>query len=409
MQNLRHFRLRKLFERTNVFKLLKDSITSLTIFVKKKGAGFPPQPKGWGFQPEDLMKRQALLFFLLLLPAITFADLNITVTPNRGWGNAPTSNIKKLCENVALHFQEQLRAEYKIDGELTIVYSASSPVTFYRRVFGGGPNDYKIGLTVTGTDWSKFSYQFGHEFCHVMLNHNETHPNNPNDWFYEAICELANVWVLRRMGETWAYRAPYPNWTGWRHNLTNYANNSVMGRADSQYAGTGAEWLEEWEKRMRQDEPGVFNYQRVAQLTYKFLPIFEENPEAWNAVRQISDSKGKMAEFMQDWYAKVDTQDKQFVEAIAKEMGISVESVVTVSIDADVNNDGYVDLSDVLIVRSAIRNSVSYGTDINNDGTTDEIDVLIVKAKAHAAIAAAAPAAAQRKIKLTTWGELKRR
>ena len=55
MQNLRHFRLRKLFERTNVFELLKDSITSLTIFVRKKGAGFPPQPKGWGFQPEDLM------------------------------------------------------------------------------------------------------------------------------------------------------------------------------------------------------------------------------------------------------------------------------------------------------------------------------------------------------------------
>ena len=57
MQNLRHFRLRKLFERTNVFELLKDSITSLTIFVKKKGAGFPPQPKGWGFQPEDLMNK----------------------------------------------------------------------------------------------------------------------------------------------------------------------------------------------------------------------------------------------------------------------------------------------------------------------------------------------------------------
>jgi len=77
-------------------------------------------------------------------------------------------------------------------------------------------------------------------------------------------------------------------------------------------------------------------------------------------------------------------------------------------IDADVNNDGYVDLSDVLIVRSGIQNSVSYNTDVNNDGTTDEIDVLIVKAKAVEAIAAAAPSLIRRK-KLITWGSLKAR
>ena len=81
------------------------------------------------------------------------------------------------------------------------------------------------------------------------------------------------------------------------------------------------------------------------------------------------------------------------------------------SIDADVNADGYVDLSDVLIVRSAIQNSVSYDTDVNNDGVTDEIDVLIVKAKAMEALAAAAPSKERlrkRKVKITTWGAIKR-
>lgn len=77
-------------------------------------------------------------------------------------------------------------------------------------------------------------------------------------------------------------------------------------------------------------------------------------------------------------------------------------------IDADVNNDGYVDLSDVLIVRSAIGNRVPYDTDVNNDGKTDETDVLLVKAKAHEAIAAAAPSLYRRK-RITTWGDLKRR
>ena len=48
-----------------------------------------------------------------------------------------------------------------------------------------------------------------------------------------------------------------------------------------------------------------------------------------------------------------------------------------------------------------------YDTDINNDGVTDEVDLLIVKAKAFEAIAAASPR--KRKIKITTWGSLKRR
>ena len=80
---------------------------------------------------------------------------------------------------------------------------------------------------------------------------------------------------------------------------------------------------------------------------------------------------------------------------------------VNIDINTDVNSDGYVDLSDVLIVRSAIQNSVSYDTDVNGDGKTDEIDVLIVKAKAMEALAAAAPSLERRKV--TTWGTLKRK
>ena len=74
-------------------------------------------------------------------------------------------------------------------------------------------------------------------------------------------------------------------------------------------------------------------------------------------------------------------------------------------IDVDVNNDGYVDFYDVMIIKSGMQNSVSYDTDINNDGVTDETDLAIVKLKAVEAIIAAAPR--KRKIKFTTWSKLK--
>ncbi len=80
---------------------------------------------------------------------------------------------------------------------------------------------------------------------------------------------------------------------------------------------------------------------------------------------------------------------------------------IETDIDADVNDDGYVDLYDVLIVRSGMQNAVKYDTDLNNDGVTNEVDLLIVKAKAMEAIVAASPR--KRKVKITTWGAVKQK
>ena len=82
------------------------------------------------------------------------------------------------------------------------------------------------------------------------------------------------------------------------------------------------------------------------------------------------------------------------------------ESPLT-EINADVNKDGYIDLYDVMIVRSGMSGEVSYDTDLNDDGITDEVDLLIVKAKAMEAIVAAAPR--KRKVNITTWGSMKSR
>ena len=293
-----------------------------------------------------MRKRLSLIFLLtLIFVGSASADLSITVEPNTGWGNAPTSNIKRLCENVALHFQENLRDEHKLNGRLTIVYRAAGPAAYYRTFFGGDSDEYKLGLKVTGNFWDRYAYQFGHEFCHLMHNHDDM-PNSQNSWFHEAICELANVWVLSEMGETWADRAPYPNWVGYRLNLTNYARN-LINNPESQYADTGAEWLKRWEDSMRSRTPGAFTYPRVSQLSYKFLDIFQDNPEAWNAVRQMPASNSEMSEYMKEWYQDVDPEDKEFVEAIANEMGIEVTITVVamnteLTIDADVNDDGYV-------------------------------------------------------------------
>ena len=112
---------------------------------------------------------------------------------------------------------------------------------------------------------------------------------------------------------------------------------------------------------------------------------------------------------------RTDVQDLAFTLDDARILDtspfLSMDDFPTLTkIDLDVNNDGHIDLADVLVVRSAIKGSSLYHTDVNNDGVTDEVDLMLVKAAAHEAIAMAAPPRIQRKGSLSTkWADLKRR
>lgn len=98
-------------------------------------------------------------------------------------------------------------------------------------------------------------------------------------------------------------------------------------------------------------------------------------------------------------------KDAVFLEAGGRlSLQNTAEEIV---LDTDVNDDGYTDLYDCLIVRSAMSQESNYDTDINDDGVTNILDLMLVKAAAFEAIAAAAPP--KQKVITTTWGALKQR
>ena len=374
-----------------------------------------------------MMRKHSYVIFLffIFLSANVFADLEITVKSS-DWGEISTHDVKKLCENITHHFEQHLRTENEINDKVNVsrTFRPKSHTTL-----DPSPDvKYKIGIVLKKNmeirvdDFYYFIFDFAHEFCHILHNFEVTTINNPNLWFQEGIATMASMWALRSMAETWKRDSPFGLFAEqdggiayFYKNFNHYADAYLKVFPEYQYDGTGEEWLSEHEMSLREEyiEKGTFTqYHTAAQLTFKFLPIFEENPEAWNAVRKMPSTKGKMSAYMQDWYDAVDEQDRQYVEAIAEVMGITVKAPVIASIesteiDADVNNDGYVDLYDCLIVRSGMQNSVSYDTDVNNDGVTNILDLLLVKAIAVEAIIAAAPS--KRKVNITTWGAIKDR
>ena len=553
------------------------------------------------------IRKLSLVLFLLLCVNLGYAKLEIIVKPSPDWGPIPTVDVQRLCDNIVEHFEIHLRPENEINDKVNVSRTFRG---FNFATLDSDPDvKYQIGIQllkdmeIRVDDFYYFIMPFAHEICHIIHRFDVISVGNPNLWFHEGISTMGGVWALRRMAKTWEDESPFGVSVAqdggiafFSKNFNHYANAYLEVFPKFQYDGTGKEWLDEFELLAREDSyHGSTKFNTIpAQLAFKFLPIFEENPEAWNAVRKMPATKGKMSEYIQDWYDAVDAQDRDFVEAIATEMGITVTSVVPIigdltmnaqnnvpknadfvnltfthnsntsltpvnnpndwdgwvagiwektpdgiigkksnhywnfaemdtwshwiyssapasieydissgthtkfssyfgvphqgpdyaciggpsvqlvayadnreiyrsdvlyrddhgvyiefdvpsetktltleigdvenqhcdnyifgepklyiapsadleedNINADVNNDGYIDLYDVMIVRSGMQNSVSYDTDVNNDGITDEVDLLIVKAKAVEAIVAAAPR--KRKIKLTTWGSVKMR
>lgn len=366
-----------------------------------------------------------LVILIFLHVNISSADLEIIIKSDQNWGEFSDADVKYLCENIADHFEKHLRPENEINSKVN-VYRTTIGHSFLNLDIDDPHVKYKIGVQIREDPeiimrhfWN-FIIRFGHEFTHILQIEQKgvsfRAGTNPNLWFTETIAEMGCVWVLKNMADTWIHGSRFGTGLASRGGFAEFSENFdfyadwYMGLHP--YSGTGKEWLEENEDSFRDEfkRTRKANMDIIRQLYPKFLPIFEDNPEAWNAVRKMPvTNTEKMPKYMQAWYDAVDVQDKIHVSKMADVMGISISDTIiaqTDDIDADIDNNGYIDLSDVLIVRSAIQNRTNYDTDVNNDGTTDELDVLLVKAKAHEAIAAAAPSITVRKRKLTTWGTL---
>ena len=126
--------------------------------------------------------------------------MKIVISPY-GWGEALPVDVLKLLRDVAFPLNRSMRTPFT--GAIVVVPAPHDdliPRTHYRFVAG---DPFFIQLTALGSPkWDQFAYQFSHGLCHVLCDY-ERLRGNPNNWFHEAICELASVFTLRRMAERW--------------------------------------------------------------------------------------------------------------------------------------------------------------------------------------------------------------
>ena len=230
--------------------------------------------------------------------------------------DASEQDIRKLLESGARELWQHFPG-YKVE-PIVVARSQNGPITIYNRNLRG---EIIVKLDTRGTAWSQYSYQWAHELCHVLCGFRPQ--GMQNKWFEETLCELASIYVMRRMAESWQDDPPYANWADYRLSLKSYADDVIESR----------------EKVSREDLP-AFYQKHKARLAEKdtdrelagtvavtLLPWFEEQPARWEAIRWLNadpepDSRS-FEEFLREWRRAVPERQKETVGGLIEMFGFT--------------------------------------------------------------------------------------
>jgi hypothetical protein len=240
--------------------------------------------------------------------------MKILVTPG-DWGAAQPAVIEVLLLNVASQLNKNLREPFLETIKIEHVPPSEPPRAVYRH---SKKDPFTIRLSARDTYWAQFAFQFSHEFCHLLSGFEEL-KNNPNNWFHEAICDLASVFTLRRMAVEWLMHPPYSHWDTFAPHLLAYATQ-YASRPEAQLpAGTTlASWMIKHEEELRKN-PVQRDLNSV--VAFALLPAFESEPGGWNSIRRFPTSTESLEKYLKQWHANALDSDKNFVARVASQLG----------------------------------------------------------------------------------------
>ena len=248
-------------------------------------------------------------------PAPSAHPLEIRLDPAAKW-EADQENIRKVLESSAgalwVYFPGRRLAPI-------IVEPKGGPITLFKRDKNG---EFRVRLNTGDRYWAQYAFQFAHEFCHILCNLVEE--DTSNKWFEESLCEMASLFALRRMAETWPTEPPYPNWRSFAPSLKKYADER-MAKAPLPAGQDLAAWYREHEAALRRD-PVQRELNEVAAVA--LLPLFEKQPRHWAAVGSLNAAPVRtprdFAAYLADWHGRAPAEHRPFIRQIAAQFGITL-------------------------------------------------------------------------------------
>jgi hypothetical protein len=169
-----------------------------------------------------------------------------------------------------------------------------------------------IVVNVGDRDWSKLSYQFGHELGHVFANswRSDAKPGPPCQWIEEALVEAFSLRGLGRLAASWKTSPPFAGDHAFGDAIERYRAEVIRSyRALSDDQGLSRDAASWFAKHRSEIEIAGLNPYGQAMASL-LLTQYEEAPhcmEALGALNRWPERSGiEIAAYLQAWEASCD-------------------------------------------------------------------------------------------------------
>lgn len=228
-----------------------------------------------------------------------------------GWGPVSVPEIGTALYAVADELVTVLPA--KLSVPILVSRTRGNPVALYDR----GPNgEYLVRLHASGQSWALYVYEFAHELCHVLSNHDQhAKAKRHNQWFEETLCETASLYALTRVAGAWELVAPSPVWAKRAPRLRAFYDRLMAEETRRLPDGTSfAAWLAENERNLRANPYLRAKNDLVAK---RLLPLFESDPKRWRSLAYMNldrtDPVAPLPAFLANWNDKAPAEYRGFI------------------------------------------------------------------------------------------------
>jgi hypothetical protein len=236
----------------------------------------------------------------------------IIKTPS--WGKAKANEVLKILNSALKTMNTAFDRSFPGNIFIYQDFSDDSPITLYERSPCGA---YKINLNATDHYWCKYIYQFSHEYCHVRTNYSKV--NQRTKWFEETICELASIYVLKKMSVSWKTNPPQPHLKDFSESLAEYVTLIILDPDHKLSAGLNfGDWFKANLPVLERDQ---YIRDSNSLMALKLLPLFEEHPSLWNSMtywNSWSNNQGNdIYNYFQSWLEILPEKNRKGAIALA--------------------------------------------------------------------------------------------
>ena len=277
-----------------------------------------------------------------------------------GWENIHPSFNPEFIRVLAKATRDILSEPmmFPLDSDIIVEPSTEGyPLILYARGkdADGRAGPHRIMLDIDRVDFiggsmssAQIIFQFAHEYAHALSNYFVMR-GGVNQWFDEAICGIASLYVLRKMdsmiqndeiellvqtgGLTWLLNHTL------KGDLTYYARRNFLDYGNRKDKVGFRNWFAENENHLRTDP---YDYPKRKVVVASLYHIFEEYPQAWNTIRYLGipgpvswDPDQSFYQYLRGWYQRTPARWQPLVQGIADYFGYAVSSKVALPSEVD--------------------------------------------------------------------------